>query len=517
MTKWTTEQQEIIQAAARSKGSLMINAGAGCGKTSTLREAAKGVKVPALSLTFARSNTQALRGSLGPNWYSKSFNGQGHQAWGRSKACTALTLELDDKKLSRLVIEVSKEWKSRLVGNQWQQCKELVVKAMTEGVVPAPEGQGLRPDRRETWIELAEDIGVSEDDCQFLAELAWEVLTRDIREARAGRMSYDDQIYCSTLLGGEFPKFPLVAVDEDQDLSPLQIEMVRQCLRAEGRLVCVGDRCQAIYAWRGAAGDAESQLMELVSLDQWTGLPLMTSFRCPVSVAVRQTKHVPGFQAHPGNPYGDIQDWMPEDDQEGFWSWNSVQRQMVAGSCKTVALLCRINSPLVSIAFKLLRAGIGVQMLGRDIGAQAVGLAKRVVPDDSTSALATRAAIEEYLGSESSKLRANGHEERIQALEDRCGVLLAVLDSAGVETAGGLRAALTKLFARTEGQVTLSSIHRAKGLEWDLVVLLDPFRCPGEWAQRRGGLDLIQELNCRYVAETRTRHTLVLANLGDFR
>jgi superfamily I DNA/RNA helicase len=519
--KLTEEQDQIINAAA-SRQSLMINAGAGCGKSSTLARAGATVKVPALSLTFAMTNTADLRSLLGPSWTVKSFNGLGHMAWARSPQCRATSVTIDEKKLGKLVTQVSKEFKTQLLDGQWGLVRKLVTKAMTEGLVPGDQSSArLRADTPDEWADMAEDLGVPTGDTAMMAELGREVLVRSIKLAKEGILSYDDQVYCSVLLGGKFPQFPLVAVDEDQDLSPLQIAMVSAVARPGGRLWCVGDRAQAIYHWRGAAGDAEQQLRLLKPQSEWLDLPLMTSFRCPHRVAERQQEHVPGFRAAHGNPMGAVCNHVMKLIPDDYWCWNDIKAyaSLQERTGLELAVLCRNNAPLVAMAFKLLRQGVGVQMLGRDIGAQAAQLAKRVCPDDSSNATQVREAIQQYQSDETSKLLANGHEEKVEALQDRCGVLLAVLDSGKPETAGGLRLLLSKLFEPKPGGsslVTLSSIHRAKGREWDLVTLLDPWR----GAKRRDGqsdISWTQELNARYVAETRTRHTLVLANSEDFR
>jgi superfamily I DNA/RNA helicase len=102
------------------------------------------------------------------------------------------------------------------------------------------------------------------------------------------------------------------------------------------------------------------------------------------------------------------------------------------------------------------------------------------------------------------------------------------MDFAECQDARQLRIALRRVFEPRAGgasSVTLSSIHRAKGLEWDCVMLLDGWRIEPVWLRRRAieqpdgqaPAQLAQERNLRYVAETRTRHTLVLANLEDFR
>ncbi|HEU4327629.1 MAG TPA: 3'-5' exonuclease, partial [Roseiflexaceae bacterium] len=55
--------------------------------------------------------------------------------------------------------------------------------------------------------------------------------------------------------------------------------------------------------------------------------------------------------------------------------------------------------------------------------------------------------------------------------------------------------------------VTLSTIHRAKGLEADRVFLLHPERVPLRWENQQAW-ELEQEMNLRYVALTRAKQAL---------
>ncbi len=63
-----------------------------------------------------------------------------------------------------------------------------------------------------------------------------------------------------------------VLVDEVQDLTPLQIAVVRGIAGEAGEgLFCIGDPRQSIYGFRGAVGDVEERLREL-----WSGLKIVT-------------------------------------------------------------------------------------------------------------------------------------------------------------------------------------------------------------------------------------------------
>src|SRR6266702_8509380 len=93
-----------------------------------------------------------------------------------------------------------------------------------------------------------------------------------------------------TLFGGTWPQFPLVMVDETQDLSPLNHAMLDRLVVQ--RLIAVGDPYQAIYAFRGAVQNGMEVLRRNYSMETKT---LSISFRCPISVVQRARVLVPSF------------------------------------------------------------------------------------------------------------------------------------------------------------------------------------------------------------------------------
>jgi hypothetical protein len=795
----TDEQQAIISAAGRSPDSLMISALAGCAKSTTLEMAAPQIRVPALALAFNKKIASELADRLPGNFVTKTMNGLGHGAWLRQLPAGA-KLELDDRKLGKLVSQIAHQRKVELSGDQWDGLRQLASKAMQLGIVPAECSKdgafpGLLPDTEDNWLSAADEVGLLRDDAELLWELAREVVVENIALARKGIISFDDQVYAPTLLGGKFPQFPVVFVDEAQDLSPLNHEMLRLSTRSDGRRgargaeeqchppgtqimlsggktkvieeIKVGDRLvsynrkvgfsgivnqgtsvtdvavfqfdgnlvriktegdlshahdctpnhrclvkwtdkqgyalylmqrgknfrigtaqnwynapkggfgpamrarqeqaealwildvyetkeqaliqekviwtmfglpdlifkcsgrssstqehldaawkqigdnsaraeaclkyfgrerafplvqkgdsihigdkkmlieacnvvsgamsvrvfggdwsrawtervphrgpvigltvesngfgmhlyvangivthNSIYAFRGADGASLKKIRRL--RPNWLDLPLATTFRCPKVVVERQREHAPGFRAWHTNADGrfvrlpaKFERAALDDEPPAEWSFADLQG-LLPQARASLAVLCRNNAPLMSLAFKLLRQSVGVVMLGRDIGKGLASLSKKLAPRDETPSDSVRQLVREWITGEASRESANGHPERVASIQDRGECLLAVLDSAEVRDAGQLRLALAKLFAREQGIVTLSSIHRAKGLEWDCVMLLDPWRIPSKWARSAGGVQLQQELNLRYVAETRTKHTLVWADLESF-
>jgi DNA helicase II / ATP-dependent DNA helicase PcrA len=237
----------------------------------------------------------------------------------------------------------------------------------------------------------------------------------------------------------------------------------------------------------------------------------MTSFRVPKLVAARQTDHVPGFRAHESNAPGQI----VQVGSLGGWTWDTVTRVAPDWPIDT-AILCRNNAPLITLAFKLIRNQIGCHVLGRDISKGLKALTKKLCPDDNTKADIVKGKIQEWLQSELAKARVNDNPDAADKFTDKAESIIAVLESAECQDAGQLRRQIDNLFNRENSLITLSTVHKAKGMEWPVVMHLDPQRVPSQRAINQGGRALEQELNLKYVAETRTKHTLLLAQAESY-
>lgn len=511
----TPEQQAILSAGHDSKASLMIRAYAGTGKSTTLEMLTAVLpRVPSLALAFNKKIATALESRFPANFTVKTMNGLGHAAWGKA---TGKRLEVVDKKLGKLITAIGKERGFPLNGDQWDTVRQMVSAAMQLGMTPKDTREGLLADVPDNWMAIAESKWIElNGDSEAIIGICQAVLRRNLDLAMDGQISFDDQVYCSALFGGVFPQFPQVMVDEAQDLSPLNHLQLAKVAGLSGRLIVCGDPLQAIYAFRGADSASMQKIKALRK--EWIELPLATTFRCPKVVVQRQQSHAKGYIAFETAPKGEfyklpITPTSIGEGQELAESWN-LDDVTDSSALRNIAILCRNNAPLLSIAFKLIRQGVGVQMLGRDIGKQLVAMSKKLMPDDSTTITACAIAINEWRQKERSLALANDNDEKIAGIEDRAECLLAVCEAQGVKDAKDLRAALADLFERDHG-VTLATGHRAKGLEWDTVLHLDPWRIPSKFAQKNPQ-QMEQELNLKYVIETRAKSTLIEANLEDF-
>lgn len=172
-------------------------------------------------------------------------------------------------------------------------------------------------------------------------------------------------------------------------------------------------------------------------------------------------------------------------------------------------ILCRNTAPLVAFAYALLHRDVPCKILGRDIGAQLTAVVKKLRPvtlSDFLDKLKTWETRESE--------RAVADDRSPDRIYDQATCLRFFCDSLDEESrsVASLLAKIDLMFTDdTNGgsanRVTLSTIHKAKGLEFPTVFILDFHLMPSRYAKQ--SWQLRQENNLIYVAITRSMDTLV--------
>jgi hypothetical protein len=98
------------------------------------------------------------------------------------------------------------------------------------------------------------------------------------------------------LFGGTYPKFPLVLIDEYQDLSPIDHAMVAKLCKSS-RQIGVGDDAQSIYAFRGAkAGSMASAVVEYNMAPAWPFRQLSAAPPQSSAMSIGAYRHFKAFK-----------------------------------------------------------------------------------------------------------------------------------------------------------------------------------------------------------------------------
>src|SRR6185312_12963140 len=113
---------------------------------------------------------------------------------------------------------------------------------------------------------------------------------------------------------------------------------------------------------------------------------------------------------------------------------------------------------------------------------------------------------------ECAKLLKKDQDANTDKITDKFDAIMIFIESSGAVTITDLIRAISSLFEDEDGKrkdcVTLSTIHKAKGLEADRVYILDRWMLPKfEGAIKRAGID--QRVNLLYVGITRAKKQLL--------
>ena len=314
-------------------------------------------------------------------------------------------------------------------------------------------------------------------------------------------IDFADMIYLTLLLNIRMLQSDWVLIDEAQDTNPTRRALAKKMLKPGGRLIAVGDPHQAIFGFTGADNDALDQIRKEFGA---ITLPLTYTFRCPKKVVDHAKQWVSHIESHPNNPEGEVihaeYDKVFGKDSEYTFTPDD-------------AIICRLNAPIVSLAFTLIRNGVACRIEGRDIGTQLVNLARKwkVKKLDTL-----RDRLEKYKDREIQKAMAQGKEQKAASIDDRVNCLFVLIERAEEKQldVAGLIDMITEMFSDSTDKnvdpnlLTLSSIHKFKGLERKRIFWLGRANYqPSPFARQAWQME--QEVNLMYVAATRAQETLV--------
>jgi len=390
----------------------------------------------------------------------RTFNALGHRIW---QSAISPRLKLEPRKTYVIFKEIADEVKgdaARAIWDCYDEVRRAVEFAKALGYVP----EGVYPNAKRLITQRALHNHLDEEPDDLVSDLIDAVLRRSIKLSYDGVIDYNDQIYMSALFGGTYPKYPLTLVDEYQDLSPVNHEMIRR-LVGDRRLIGVGDPNQNIYGFRGAQANG---MHHAVATYNMTEMDLSISFRCPEAIVRNAWWHVPKFK------------WLKTGGKV-----ERLERLDSTDMAHDSVVICRNNAPIFSFALKLIGSGHSVRIVGSDIGPRIIKTMSKL-GDESISQAQTLSAIDEWLAAKLAK------ESKTAADTAEC---MRVFARQGSSLAQAI--AYAEHLFKQHGTIQLMTGHKSKGLEFPLVYHLDPSIIG----------DGPQDKNLRYVINTRSSDT----------
>lgn len=296
------QQQEIFDFVSNDTRSLIVEARAGSGKTTTLVELSKRIPSSKLSLflAFNKNIATELQTRLPLNIQAKTFHSHCFSALQRNlpkrpKVEQDKVRWILQDSLGRSDLFKYGKYVTRLVGY-----------AKNAGL-----GTDILSDDHVSWFALVDHFSLQGDSENFNEDSAIEIAQSTLAKSNeeTWRIDFDDMIYLALLRNVSFDKCNFVMLDEAQDTNGVQRALVHRMLAkgeikeitghdqsevqdfalvGDGRLIAVGDPFQSIYGFRGADADAMDTLAKEFSC---VTLPLSVSYRCSKAV-VKEAQRV---------------------------------------------------------------------------------------------------------------------------------------------------------------------------------------------------------------------------------
>lgn len=509
-------QRGILEHLVKGQGNAACNAVAGAGKSSTLQMAAivleqLGFKPSEIRImVFGKANAQDLIKKFGTAW-KDSISTLHSAGWSLIKQ------ELSIKNTLNLI----KPTKYKKI-------------AQGQGLISPPRSMGQGTLRNEGAIDKDADFLTLVDLIRMTNSEPTEMAVREVcdhfeiadvwrpaivaeaiklvlkigEEQALNKVAFDycDQIWLPVKwdLGSQkwFEPYQFVLVDECQDLNAAQLELALMLAGKKGRLLFVGDPNQAIM---GFSGSDNRSYQKIVDRAQCVELPLSTCYRCPsehIKLVQRIFPSIP-IEARENAPQGSIVQ-CSENELETFLKTGDL-------------VISRKTAPLVSLCIRLIAKGIKATVKGKAIGDQIKKDLDAISEIPGFVYSEFNAAIDAYRQTMFSRYEGLDNEEQLKDnLTDKLEALQTIYTNRpNAKSIGDLELYIDSMFSDDSSPITLSTCHRAKGLEGERIFIHKAEDMPMKWKNQQDW-QYEQERNLLYVALTRSKSELFIVGNPDW-
>lgn len=469
----TPEQTEAVLTYGDGLD-LVLQAGAGCGKSSTLKLIAASDRRRTMTyIAYNRSIAADAKKSFPGNVHASTGHGLAFDPRHLPRIKRARQTALDAAKM--LGIERLTGGIQRVLNDQGKQTaltSKLVMRMALDvvdrychsaddeiGRRHIPKYDGLtHPDTRDRIAELVLPV----------ARAAWADLTRG--DAGLLKMSHDHYLKMWAL-GRPRLHTDVVLLDEAQDTNDVLAAVLLD--QEHAQRIAVGDSAQQIYEWRGAK-DALARFERELGAEV---RELSQSFRFGQPIADEANR----WLYHVGTTLR-------------LTGWPAAQ-SAVGPVGDPDAVLCRTNAGAMGTVLEALGAGRKTALVGGGGEIKRLAWAAEALqsgrPTDHPELLAFPSwdAVREYAEEEDGSLR----------------VMVKLVDDHGTDS---IIKAADALASEDAAELVVSTAHKAKGREWPAVRIHHDFQPPRP--DPKTGLALLrrEEARLAYVAVTRARQQL---------
>ncbi|CAG2159735.1 3'-5' exonuclease [Cupriavidus numazuensis] len=470
-----TDEQEAVVSAVRGGGALKVKAYAGAGKTSTLRLAAEARgRARGLYLAFNKDIATDAARKFPSNTRCRTVHSIAYGAT-RPEITRKLKSPVEPPHQLALRYGLGPMRLPTSIGKDLELSGSQVARMVMDGA--ARFCRSAQPEPL-AWHIPVEPI-IKEDEVEHLREALLPFVRRLWQEycdpAAASAITHDVYVKLwqrsRPTIGADFILF-----DEAQDADGLMLSVLRA---QPSQVIYVGDPYQQIYEWRGA-------------------INAMEHIKAPERALTESFRFGPAIAQLASRVLRLMDEEVPVRGQDHIES--RILHDSTPGHDRFDAILCRKNATVLTH----LASGVG---RGDRVAVRANVDELKAFADG-----AERLMRGERIGYPASLALFETWDEVQEYAESFAGrdlkPLVTLIDSEGVDY---LRLILSRVAPETEADYIVSTVHRAKGLEWGRVHLAGDFKFK---TNDEGDLSMSpEEMRLLYVAMSRAKHVLDISEI----
>jgi DNA helicase-2/ATP-dependent DNA helicase PcrA len=485
------QQQAIFNEVVNGSSNLIVQAYAGCGKTTTIASAVSLLTGTSILLAFGKKNADDLKDKINGNTNAtaQTFHSVGYWANRKNNPRFKPSFKVNH---NNKVLEI--------VSGYCPDDEKLIAPLVNAVSMAKKVGIGIKDignlEDRDCWLSMINHFGILDEvSCDEDTFIDTCISALKDNNRLTNKVDFDDQIYFPLLFNWPLPKYDYVFVDEAQDTNPTRRLMASRMMKSSSKIVFVGDKYQAIMGFTGADNDA----LDIVEKEfKAITLPLSLTFRCPKAVVVKAQEFVDGIEAYDTNIEGEV----------NTVDFSELNSKLNPGD----VILSRFNRPLISLFFLLSSKGVKAKIEGKDQINGLMYLISQFGKGLSIDKALTE--LDHWADQRIATYRANNKHDNADRLQDRVDCITSIAEYCIANymiTQEMLRKQLESMFGDNVSRkdvVSLSSCHKSKGLEWDNVFILSLDSMQAKRATK--DWEITQELHLKYVAVTRAKKVLNL-------
>ena len=326
---------------------------------------------------------------------------------------------------------------------------------------------------------------------QILVNIVNDIDKRRIA-SRKNKLDFDDTLRIAHKNKDICTKFDFILVDESQDLTKLNLEVIANMSEENTLYIFVGDVNQSIYIFRGANKTSIEDINKRFNCNVFE---LTLTFRTPEKIVEFLNAEFPEIKLTSKKSGGEV----------NFISESFMLESILQD--ESAYIICRNNAPLIKPAYTMIKQGLSVCIKGKDIALDVINFIDYMGYKFNAKFETLSDVMNSYYNETCEKFKNAKNKTFLDELNEKIELIKEMLNIS--ESLDDVKLKIDSLFSDDDAKYTFMTGHKSKGLEHESVYVYKP-ELVGKNAKTE--TEKSQEYNLKWVMYTRSLNKLTFVS-----